>query len=527
MKWLGRRTRRFWSAPSLGFDGAETGLEAIRNRVEVRRGQALPHPDWLRSQAEENVRRGAPESLREKVATISAGRGVVVLAGQQVALHGGPLYSIYKLITATALAERLERELEMPVLPVFWSVSDDADFGEVATSWLARPRGRLIKLRDKDLPPSGTRIGTLAAARQREVLNEHLAVLNDFPFGKEVLHRLDRIAAETENWVQFQTALFHQILSGTDVLILDGGDPNLLADVSPWLESVGAPDPLRRDLVAGAEVSRSLNLEPSFEPDLAERALFRLSGDLRLSREGGPTAGPLAPNVVLRPLLQDYVLPNVATVCGPSEIRYRAQLGAVYRNRGVTEPLRIPRLSAVLLPTLAPHRQNGDLDEYLALLADPKKYVQKQIEDEPVPEAEHELVRLRELVRAGIGQLVPEFAQLDPSLPQLIESAAGKSDYQFERMLEAARGKRRQQLLKREPTLAALTDWIRPRDREQERVLSALMPIWLEGWDAFDPTVEVARRSVESILAGSGAGMEEREEIFLLDPILARVGVEG
>ncbi len=285
-------------------------------------------------------------------------------------------------------------------------------------------------------------------------------------------------------------------------LVLDGGDPKMLARVTPWLSSMGEAGPLRRDLEAGAEVSRSLGVDPSFEPDLADRALFHLTGNLRLPLEGPskPEAPLLAPNVVLRPLLQDYLLPNVATVCGPSEIRYRTQLGTVYGNRGVPEPLRVPRLSAVLLPTLASHRAEATLVGYSPVLEDPKQFVQDQIASEPVPEVEQELVRMRLRLREGIEGIVPGLWEIDKSLPQLVESAAGKSDYQFERMLEGVRGKRRQQLLRREPTLSALSDWVVPRDRKQERVLSALMPIWFEGWKAFEPIRDAAGETMLSLL---------------------------
>lgn len=516
MKWLGQRVQKRWPRAALGFEGSETGLAAISRRIEERRSLTPPSADWLRAQAEENVRLGAPATLRAKVDKIASGAGVVVLAGQQVALHGGPLYSVYKLITAVVLAEQLERHFELPVLPVFWSVSDDADFGEVSASWLIRPGGRLLKLRDTEVPRSGTRIGTLSSERQGRAVAEQAAGLAEFPWAPSVLDRLAATVSGTENWQQFQTALFHQILPETNVLVLDGGDPDMLGPVRPWLCSAGETEPLRSDLAAGAEVSRSLALEPSFEVDLAERALFRFEGDLRLPVGAGP--GPpselLAPNVVLRPLLQDHLLPNVATVCGPSEIRYRAQLGPVYRRRAVPEPLRVPRLSAVLLPPLAPHRLHGDLSGYGPVLEDPKQFIRDQIEREPVPTVEHDLRQMREDQRARFARLLPELEEIDKSLAQLVGSAAGKADYQFARMLEGIEGQRRQQLLKREPVLATLADWVRPRDREQERVLSALLPIWLEGWRAFEPIRAAAEGSLKPGLAGEP---HEVEDVFLLD----------
>src|SRR6266436_5317581 len=61
---------------------------------------------------------------------LAAGEVLAVTTGQQPGLFTGPLYTVYKALSAIAVARRLERERRVPVVPVFWVAGDDHDFQE-------------------------------------------------------------------------------------------------------------------------------------------------------------------------------------------------------------------------------------------------------------------------------------------------------------------------------------------------------------------------------------------------------------
>ena len=77
-------------------------------------------------------------------------RGVVVTTGQQPGLFGGPLYSLYKGISAIRLAERLEVLLDRPVLPVFWVASEDHDWDEADHTYVIDTENELVRLQVPD-----------------------------------------------------------------------------------------------------------------------------------------------------------------------------------------------------------------------------------------------------------------------------------------------------------------------------------------------------------------------------------------
>ncbi len=89
-------------------------------------------------------------------------------------------------------------------------------------------------------------------------------------------------------------------------------------------------------------------IEPR-EPDFSLKGTRHFMGKEELLRIARETPELLSPNVVLRPMAQDTLLPTVAYVGGPSEIAYHAQLGPVYDHFGVTQPVVYPRASASFL----------------------------------------------------------------------------------------------------------------------------------------------------------------------------------
>jgi hypothetical protein len=111
------------SAPAGWFHPQPRGADEWRSHAETVRG-AFPGARWLESLRPALTPSGAAAERLERVA---AGHGVVVTTGQQPGLFGGPGYTWLKAISALAFADRLEREIGVPVAPVFWAATDDAD----------------------------------------------------------------------------------------------------------------------------------------------------------------------------------------------------------------------------------------------------------------------------------------------------------------------------------------------------------------------------------------------------------------
>ncbi len=502
---------------------------------------------WLRSAWKSNLSLGAPASLESKVEAVGNGRGFVVITGQQVGLFGGPLYTLYKALTAIELARAIESRTGHVVLPVFWTVGDDSDFGEVSSSWFPNAQGRVQRVRDEDVPPGGTLVGRLPASRQRGLRDEVAAALDGLPYSEEVLRRIDSSLDRAETWAESQAAFLHSVLGSDSALVVDGGDRDLLSAGRPFLDS--ALDlPLEEDLKQGGDALRDAGLPVAFTPELA-RSSFVLRGATRTSIEDGYQAGDLlAPNVVLRPLLQDALLPNLSTIGGPSEIAYRRQLGPLYERLSVPEPIVTPRYRATLVPTLTsvttassalgatsnsarlpnhlPPNSSPDAsppgDEsslYALAVADPRAFVASAAEARR-PESLRELLdQARSRVSHELEALGSSASEFDKNLKQVVESARGKIDYQFARIADESVKKARKQLAAENPALIGLEEFVLPKQKPQERVLSWWAPLATDGMDA----VESLRRSVAEAVtseseseSGSESGNGSADELWQL-----------
>ena len=371
-----------WS-PHSGTDRAEAArvaAESARHRDAV--------ADVL---AEQNGAWGAPADVLALVDRLRDERSVAVVTGQQLGLFAGPLYTVYKARTAVRLAQRLEAETGRPAVPVFWLADEDHDFAEVHRAAFAA--GGAVRTvvyqdgrpaRDNDVPVGRIVLAERATAAALAGLEAAL------PAGP---HRDEALALARDAYVPGRTmrdAFAHLLCALVpDVVLMSADDARLKAVAAPllrrelteWAETLAALEARSAALVAAgfhAQVAPSpVNLfwlEDAAPPDAdggrggagrrlaldpagsgaAEggAAAFDVRGAGRSLALGDVLAAPperLSPNVVLRPLMQDVLLPTAAYVAGPGEAAYFAQLGPVYERFGVPMPVVEPRLSLTVV----------------------------------------------------------------------------------------------------------------------------------------------------------------------------------
>jgi bacillithiol synthase len=302
-----------------------------------------------RARAAEALRPSSARA-RERLDRFVREGGAVVTTGQQAGFLTGPLYTIHKAITLVRLSESLERALGVPVLPVFWTASDDHDWAEVNHAFLGTRSGiRQVELPSGDpraLPMSQRRLeaeveNTLADARQV------LTVDGDTqPHITSILghYRPGRTVAEAF------TDSMASLLSGFDILLTDAADPVVKRAAVPVLRQALEEAPRHEVLLRqrGRELRAAGFGEQVAVLDGATNVFFAGGGEReRLYRrgEGFVTAGRgrswsgaelvrmlesepalFSPNVLLRPVVESEVFPTLAYVAGPGEIAYYGQL---------------------------------------------------------------------------------------------------------------------------------------------------------------------------------------------------------
>jgi bacillithiol biosynthesis cysteine-adding enzyme BshC len=345
-------------------------------RREVTRSAAARRisPELLTVLGEQQARLPPSAAREANLAALGSGAAVVV-TGQQVGLFLGPAYSFYKAASAVAVARALEAESGVRVVPLFWLQTEDHDFAEIASCTVAGADGAPTTLALAPEPAAEARVSLAHRRLGPEVdglVDALAAALGDAPHAAEVvaLVRAAYVAgrAPAEAFAQLLAAIF----ADEGLLVLDPRDARVAALAAPlYRRTLDGADALERGLRARGDalaaggwdeqipVRANCSLVFFHERD-ARGPRFRLQhegGRWRLAGGGHVRAiddaaldealarDPLrfSTSALLRPVVQDALLPTAAYVGGPAEVSYFAQLAPVYEALGVPQPLVVPR----------------------------------------------------------------------------------------------------------------------------------------------------------------------------------------
>lgn len=312
----------------------------------------------------------APSPARDAHLEALARGAAAVVTGQQVGLFLGPLYTIYKAASAVVLARQLAAETGAPVVPVFWLQTEDHDLVEIASVGVPGPAA----CETIAVPvPADNRISIAHCALPAEIAGalERLAdALGEGSLAHEHLERLRRHYRAGVPWSAAFAGVLAELFAPEGLVMIDPRDAALAPVVAPVharaLEDAGpiaAAMCARAAELTGAGAAVPVHVRPGaplsfFHPDgpLGPRVRLDAAGDGfaevgsgRMHTQGALLAAlredprRFSTSALLRPIVQDTLLPTVAYVGGPSEVAYFAQLGPLYRAHDRSPPLVVPR----------------------------------------------------------------------------------------------------------------------------------------------------------------------------------------
>jgi uncharacterized protein YllA (UPF0747 family) len=444
----------------------------------------------------------------------AARQGIVVTTGQQPGLFGGPAYTLTKALSALALADALEAHLQVPVAPVFWAATDDADWREAATVHVVGTDG-LDTLALPGPPTEGqplrdVPLGDLRAARAalRAACGSMLA--------PGVLEQLEAAYADGATIGGAYVTWLRQLLEPLGISVLDAAHPSVREALDPGLRAAlrGATaidgalrDRTQRIVAAGftpqVELVDGLSLVFASPPEVSGARARVPVADAAVAATSLP-AGTLGANVLLRPVLERQLLPTVAYVAGPGELAYFAQVTAVAEALDVAVPLAVPRWAADWVePQVA--RLMTRLDVRDDDLHDPhalEARLARGAMDRPVADA---LARLRATLDAEVAALGDAVAGAGPLVPApvitgLARDLGHRVDRVARRLLAAV--KRREHEVTRQ--VAVVRAARRPLGAAPERALSLVPVLARHGLVVLDLLRAEAARHAAALLHGPG-----------------------
>ncbi len=449
-----------------------------------------------------------PETLAN-ISRLREADCVAVVSGQQAGLFTGPLYTIYKALSAVKLAGCLTQR-GTPAVPVFWIATEDHDFAEVASAEFIGCDCRLARVSASNaMHREGEPVGlTTLDESIEETVTRLLDVLPRTEFTPDIESLLRDAWRPGRTYGEAFAQMLNKLLGKHGLILLDPLDARLKQFAAPLYAEAAR----RAPLIADALVERSRELEeagyhaqvlassdsfPLFlhTEDGARHAVTRTDKGTYRTKVGGEEyeAEQLAelalreparfsPNVTLRAVVQDYLLPTVAYFGGAAEIAYFAQTAEVYRllERPATPIL--PRASMTIVESRTGRtleRYNLELEDMFAGL---DNVLARVVEEHLGAETGKAFAHAELSFNSELDDLRGHLQQIDPTLADALETGRRKINYQ----LHGLRTRFHRAQMNRD----------RAAHRQIERAFSCLYP---------EKTLQERRINITSLVARHGS----------------------
>ena len=439
---------------------------------------------------------GETESLRR----LAEPGTVAIVTGQQVGLFSGPAYTVYKAITAARLARELTAR-GTPAVPIFWLATEDHDFPEVNHAWIFGPAHEPVMV-EAPGETNGRQRPVGGIVLEQPPVEALASALAGFPHSEEVIALVREAYQPCVTMGEGFRALVKKLLAKLDLIFLDPLDPAIRAISAPVVaEALGAAPELKKRLLARNRELESAGYHAQVHLEEKTSLFFLLQNGERVPLRRANSdftdlrdrAAEVSPNALLRPVVQDYLLPTVAYIGGPAELAYLAQAEVIYDRLLGRMPVVMSRTSFTLLEP----RTEKLLKRYR--LAVPETFVdpehlRERIARSLVPDAvERAFADAHDGMTHNIDCLHAELERFDHTLADSLKNAKTKMLYQ----LEKTRRKIERETMRRDERAAAearyLSGLLFPHRHLQERFYSILPFLAKHGVDLIDNLYDAAQ----------------------------------
>ncbi|WP_339176461.1 bacillithiol biosynthesis cysteine-adding enzyme BshC [Bacillus sp. PS93] len=313
----------------------------------------------------------AMQSAIEKLKDPSS---AAVVGGQQAGLLTGPLYTIHKIISIIVLAKQQEKELQVPVIPIFWVAGEDHDLDEINFVHTSEENGPV----KKKLPQSYWKKSSAASTSLDQEkcaawIDDVFAAFEETDHTNTLLDNVKRCLRESVTFTDFFELLIADLFQEEGLVLLNSGDPGIKKlETAMFQKILRENDELARAVSDQQAFMRQAGYKPIIESGKEQANLFyeyeeerflieKDNGqfvikelDLGWTRDELHTHMEEHPerfsnNVVTRPLMQEFLIPTLAFIAGPGEINYWGELKQAFAVMGFKMPPVMPRLNITIL----------------------------------------------------------------------------------------------------------------------------------------------------------------------------------
>jgi len=354
------------------FRNKENYLKIFKNVAENRRNLSPVISELLSKQYSQLT----PSNLTsQNIKKLSDKKTLAIVTGQQLGIIGGPLYTFYKIITAIKLSRFLsERYNDYNFVPVFWLEADDHDFNEVRSVKIIDEGNSLVtvgykeEIEEDDLKQS---VGLINLDSSISDFFEELSnSLKETEFKSPLISHLKEFYKDGKSFKNAFRDLVFNYFDEYGLIIFDPQEDEVKKLLKPVFKKEITDFRIHTEQLVqvSATLEELYHAQVKVKPvnlflrvDEGRYSIEPVENEYRLRRkrksftqeqllellENEPEK--FSPNVLLRPICQDYLFPTAFYVAGPSEISYFAQIKPLYELYNIAQPMIYPRSSATIL----------------------------------------------------------------------------------------------------------------------------------------------------------------------------------
>jgi len=433
---------------------------------------------------------------------------LAVVTGQQMVLYGGPVYTVLKTLTAIQLAKKYEKELNRPVVPIFWLADEDHDVEEISQFGLMN-RDEMIECSASFEEP-GKRVSQYSLKEVHQQLRTCVKNgLIDTDFSKKLWDILDSSYNEKHSVVKAFGLLMRKLF-GKHGLILAGSNDEILKSISKsaLTKCVSRAEDIADRLRENTKTLEKLgyrgqvhlnNSNLFYISDNGQRVKIQYDGEIwfidnsetrwspnELIRDINENPNRFSPNVFLRPILQDRIIPTLSYVAGPGEIAYYAQMSGIYDYFDQTMPQIVPRFSVTLIESSVERIMEKlpfELDDYNKRIEDLESEYINQTDQ---PDLEKIFGDWKQRINTITEEKKGIIGEIDPTL----KNTAGKASSTYFSELDKLKGKLYKSLKQQEKTqlerILKIQLNLFPNGNLQEREIAFIYYLNKYGTELFD-----------------------------------------
>lgn len=428
------------------------------------------------------------------LAKLAKSDSLSVVTGQQLGVYGGPLFTVYKTLTTILLARKWEAKLNRPVVPVFWLADEDHDFEEATEIGFSGNDGWDefdYKQESNGFPVAHQKFND-AILELEKGIKEYLP---ETDFSKDLWNEMSYFFNKENTFAQAFAKFIDYFFGKYGVLIAGSNHPAIKKILAPsFIESIENASIIEKNLNFQ---SQKLKDKLHQQVLVSQSNLFYIhekEGRVKIStsdfenwsasnlkwtkneliKEINDAPEKFSPNVFLRPVAQDVLLPTLGYVAGPGEIAYYGQMKTLYKAFNLTMPVIFPRLSATIIES-GIHRIMEklpfEISEYGNRIEDlESKFVEL-----------NNTIDVEEVFRSwkeGLEETAEEPKRIIQDIDASLEATVGKTVAQFSTDLDKLKGKIYRSIKQQESTqiqrISKIKNQLFPDGVLQERKISPI-----------------------------------------------------